>query len=447
MNQLDFVSSPIGTISLPAASGLPNSAEAAWVPPEPRTLSEAGLDDTLVESLVLKILCTTGPTIGRRMADQVRLPFGLISETIRGLKTQLLVKYKSQTAMGDFECELTEEGHRKARREMERCTYCGAAPVRLDEYIAAVERQSIRRARPKLTDVAAALSGLSLSPTLIAQIGQAVYSGRSLFLYGAPGNGKSSIAERAIKAISQHIWIPRTLTVTGEIIRLFDPANHTEVPLENTAGKLIDTTQYDRRWVRIERPSIIVGGELQLEQLEINHSSASGIIESPIQLKSNGGALVIDDLGRQRCGTEELLNRWIVPLENGRDFLRLPSGRQIEVPFDQLLIFSTNLQPARLFDEAFLRRIAYKIEVSDPSPREFRDLCKLWCSKLEIEFHEAAVDQLLSRHFSEIGRPMRFCHPRDLMYQVRAFCEFHDLPMVLTSKALDLAVRNYFAGL
>jgi predicted ATPase with chaperone activity len=447
MNQLDFTSLPIDTLSLPTASGPPSAVETAWVPAEPRTLSETGLDEAIVEGLVLKLLSTSGPTIGRRISEQIRLPFGLVAETIRGLKSQMLVSYKSQATMGDFEYELTEDGHRKARREIERCTYCGAAPVRLDDYVASVERQSVRLARPKLPAVAAALSGLSLSPTLIAQIGQAVYAGRSLFLYGAPGNGKSSIAERTIKAISQHIWIPRTLTVTGEIIRLFDPANHVEAPLESGAGTLIDKQQYDRRWVRIERPSIVVGGELRLEQLEITHSPATGIIESPIQLKSNCGALVIDDLGRQRCGIEELLNRWIVPLENGRDYLRLPSGRQIEVPFDQLLIFSTNLQPARLLDEAFLRRIAYKIEVSDPSPREFRDLCRLWCGKLGIEYHEPAVDQLLSRHFSEIGRPMRYCHPRDLMQQVRAFCEFHDQPLVLTSKALDLAVRNYFAGL
>jgi predicted ATPase with chaperone activity len=450
MNQLDFASLPIDTISLAPATGpapsSPPPAEDGWTPPEPQSLTATGLETTDAEALVLKMLTTSGPSVGRRIAEQIRLPFGLVSELLRGLKSQLLVSYKSQAAMGDFEYELTDDGQRKARWEIERCTYCGAAPVPLDEYIASVERQSVRKARPKLPSVAAALADLTLPPAIIGQVGQAVFSGRALFLYGAPGNGKSSIAERAIRAISHHVWIPRTITVTGEIIRLFDPASHEEAPLDG-AGKLLDTLHYDRRWVRIRRPSIVVGGELKLEQLEIANNAATGILESPVQLKSNCGALVVDDFGRQRCSTAELLNRWIVPLEKGHDYLNLPSGRQIQVPFDQLLIFSTNLEPRSLVDEAFLRRIPYKIEVSDPTAREFRDLTRQWCGKLGIEYHDEVVEQALARQFTEAARPLRYCYPRDLMLQVRAFCEFHDLPPVLTTKALEVAVRNYFAGL
>jgi predicted ATPase with chaperone activity len=349
--------------------------------------------------------------------------------------------------MGDYEYELSEEGRQKARWAADRCSYCGAAPVPLADYIASVERQTIRKARPKLADLCGALSELTLSPTTISQIGQAVYFGRGLFLYGQPGNGKTSIAERIIRSISQNIWIPRTITVTGEIIRLFDPANHEEAPLTGPAGQLLDTLHYDRRWVRIRRPSIVVGGELKLEQLEITNNSTTGIIESPVQLKSNCGALVVDDFGRQRCSAAELLNRWIVPLEKGHDYLNLPSGRQIQVPFDQLLVFSTNLEPHKLVDEAFLRRIPYKIEVTDPTAREFRDLVKVWCGRLGIEHHEDAVDHLLTRHSTEVGRPMRYCYPRDLLLQVRAFCEFHETPLVLSTKAIDVAVKNYFAGL
>jgi predicted ATPase with chaperone activity len=370
-----------------------------------------------------------------------------VGDVLRGLKGQFLVNYKGQAPMGDFEYELTEDGQRKGRREVERCTYCGSAPVPLDEYVASVARQSVRKARPKLGQVAAALADLTLPPAIISQVGQAVYAGRSLFLYGKPGNGKSSIAERTIRAMNHYIWIPRTITVTSEVIRLFDPRNHQEAPLDIGASQLLDPLQYDRRWVRIRRPCIMVGGELKLEQLEIASNSATGIIEAPVQLKSNCGALVVDDFGRQRCSTAELLNRWIVPLEQGHDYLHLPSGRQIQVPFDQLLVFSTNLEPKKLVDEAFLRRIPYKIEVSDPSPREFRELCKQWCGKLGLEYKDDAVDQLLAKHYTEAGRPLRYCQPRDLMLQVRAFCEFHDLPLVLSAKALDVAVRNYFAGL
>ncbi len=448
MNQTDFASLSFDAVALPTGGDPATSvSETEWMPHEPQTLAETGLDLPDLEGLILKLLLTSGATVGRRIAEQIRLPFGLVSDVLRGLKGQFLVNYKGQAAMGDFEYELTDDGQRKAQREVARCTYCGAAPVPLDEYIASVARQSVRKARPKLAQVAAALAELTLPPAIFSEIGQAVYAGRGLFLYGKPGNGKTSIAERTIRAMNNYIWIPRTITVTSEVIRLYDPRYHQEAPLEGGTGQLLDTQQYDRRWVRIRRPCIMVGGELKLEQLEIANNAATGIIEAPVQLKSNCGSLVVDDFGRQRCSTAELLNRWIVPLELGHDYLHLPSGRQIQVPFDQLLVFSTNLEPKKLVDEAFLRRIPYKIEVNDPSPREFRDLCKQWCGKLGLEYRDEAVEQLLVKHYGEAGRQMRYCQPRDLMLQVRAFCEFHDLPLVLSAKALDVAVRNYFAGL
>ena len=446
MSQVDTVAGQAESIftSKIAPTELPQDA---WLPREPRSLVETGLSDTDLESLVLKLLLTSGPAVGRRIAEQIRLPFGLIAEVLRGLKAQLLVNYKNQATMGDFEYDLSEDGQRKARWFVERCTYCGSAPVPFEDYVTSVEQQSIRRVRPKLGDFCAAFADLRMSPMMISQIGQAVYAGKGLFLYGQPGNGKTSIAERVIRAMGQHIWIPRTITVTGEIIRLFDPSSHEEVPIASSSGQLLDTLHYDRRWVRIRRPAIVVGGELKLEQLEVTNNASTGIIECPLQLKSNCGALVIDDFGRQRCSTDELLNRWIVPLEKGHDYLNLPSGRQIQVPFDQLLIFSTNLEPHKLVDEAFLRRIPYKVEVTDPSPAEFRDLVRHWCTKLGIEHHDEAVDHLLGQHYTKTNRPLRYCHPRDLLLQVQAFCEFQDLPLVLTNKALDVAARNYFASL
>jgi predicted ATPase with chaperone activity len=416
-------------------------------PAEPVALEQTGLTPADIEALVLKLLHTSGPTVGRRIAEQVRLPFGLVADQLRALKAQMLLNFSNQAAMGDFEYELTDDGQKRAQWHASRCTYCGAAPVQLESYIASVRAQSIRKVRPKLPDLCAAFSDLLLSPATLSQIGQAVYSGRGLFLYGQPGNGKTSVAERVIQAISPHIWIPRTITVTGEIIRVFDPANHEEAPLTSPQGQLLDMLRFDRRWVRIKRPSIVVGGELRLEQLEITNNPITGILESPVQFKSNGGALVVDDFGRQRCSTDELLNRWIVPLEKGHDYLSLPSGRQIQVPFDQILIFSTNLEPHKLVDEAFLRRIPYKIEMTDPSPREFRDLVRQWCDKLGVQCQDDAIEYLLSRHFGETGRPLRYCHPRDLLLQVKAYCEFHDQPLVLTPKSLDVAVKNYFAGL
>ena len=418
----------------------------SFVPGEPQTLEESGLSATDVESLILKHLLISGQANGRKIADQIKLPFGITQELLRGLKQQLLVTYKSQAAMGDFEHELTEEGEAKARWYVERCTYCGAAPVPLKDYVAGVEKQSIRKSRPKLPDLCAAYDDLTLSPAIISTIGQAIYTGKGLFVYGPPGNGKTSIAERVIRAIDPYIWVPRTIVVTGEIIRLFDPASHEEAA-PSGSGQLLDMMRFDRRWVRIKRPNLIVGGELKLEHLEFSEHNATGIIEAPLQMKANGGTLVVDDFGRQRVSPEELLNRWIVPLEKNYDFLTMPSGRQIQVPFDSILIFSTNMEPRKLVDEAFLRRMPYKIEIADPSPREFRDLIKQWCSKLEIEYQEEAVEHLITKHYGEAGRPMRFCHPRDLLLQVKTFFEFHDLPKVLSAKACDVAVKNYFAGL
>jgi predicted ATPase with chaperone activity len=445
-----LVENPVADDSdnLPLSHSIPYIPPVAepFFPKEPATMEEAGLSPTDVEALILKQLLTGGNATGRKIAEQIKLPFGIMQDLLRGLKQQLLVNYKAQASMGDFDHELTEEGEKRARWYVDRCTYCGSAPVPLREYIRSIERQSVKRARPTTKDLANAFSELSLPQTTISQIGQAIYSGRGLFLYGQPGNGKTSIAERVIRAVSQAIWVPRTITITGEIIRVFDPANHEEAPT-GSSGQLLDLARYDRRWVRIKRPSIIVGGELRMEQLEVTNNSSTGIIESPVQMKANGGALVVDDFGRQRMSTAELLNRWIVPLEKGVDFLSLPSGRQIQVPFDPILIFSTNIEPHKLVDEAFLRRIPYKIEVLDPSADEFRNLVKSWCDKLGIQFQDEALEHLMARHYGDAGRPFRYCHPRDLLLQVKTFCEFHELPLELTTKAIDIAVKNYFAGL
>jgi predicted ATPase with chaperone activity len=417
-----------------------------FLPAEPTTLEQTGLALTEIEALILKQLLTAGASVGRRVADQIKLPFGILQEALRSLKSQMLLNYKGQATVGDFEYELSDEGEKRARFYLDRCTYCGSAPVPLKDYINSIEQQSVRKSKPKLPDLCAAFADLSMPPAMISQIGQAIHSGRGVFLFGPPGNGKTSIAERVIRSVGNYVWIPRTVTITGEIIRLFDPANHEEAP-PVASGALLDLMHYDRRWVRIKRPSIVVGGELRMEQLEVAFNPATGILEAPVQLKANCGALVVDDFGRQRMSTAELLNRWIVPLEKGYDYLSLPSGRQVQVPFDQLLVFATNLSPQKLVDEAFLRRIPYKIEVGDPSPRDFRDLLKSCCQKAGIEFREEAFDHLLTKHYIEAGRPLRYCHPRDLVLQMRTFCEFHDLPLVLSTKGLDVAVKNYFAGL
>ncbi len=246
------------------------------------------------------------------------------------------------------------------------------------------------------------------------------------------------------RAFGQYIWIPRAIAVDGEVIRLYDPCKHVEVPL-TPADNGLDPANIDRRWLRIHRPTIVVGGELTLEQLEITVSKTTGISEAPLQLKSSCGILVIDDFGRQRVSPADLLNRWIVPLDRQHDYLTLPSGKIIQVPFDQLLIFSTNLQPKDLFDEAFLRRLPYKIEVPNPSESEFRKLFQYYGQRLGVEYHAEGVEHLIDVHYRRTGRAFRACHARDLLVQVRNYCRFNKLPISMTTQAFDEAVRNYFA--
>jgi hypothetical protein len=246
------------------------------------------------------------------------------------------------------------------------------------------------------------------------------------------------------KAFGDTIWLPRALGVDGEIIRVFDPNHHVEVPFESTEG-LLNAAKYDSRWIRIKRPTIIVGGELTMEHLELRLNTATNINEGPVQLKSNCGTLVIDDFGRQKMRTDELLNRWIVPLEKRYDFLSLPSGKSIQVPFDQLVIFSTNLEPKDLVDDAFLRRIPYKIEVENPSEEEFIELFKIMSPIMGFEYHDEVIRYLIETHYKPIERPFRCCQPRDLLLQIKNLCLYKGTEQKLTNEGIDFAVDNYFA--
>jgi len=417
---------------------------AAFVPVEPASLAEAQLTESEVEVLALKYLLARGDLSGRQIADQVRLPFVLLDELLRRMKNDQLIVHRASAPMNDYVYQLTDLGRERARRMVEHCSYYGSAPVSLRDYIRSVQAQSVTKQHPSAQDLERAFEDLLLSRRMLDRLGPAVNSGRGLFLYGAPGNGKTSIAQRVTAAFGQHIWIPRAIGVDGEIIRLYDPVMHEEIPLEPGSG-LWDQRKIDKRWVRVRRPTIVAGGELTMSALEVTINTSTGISEAPLQLKSNCGTLVIDDFGRQRLRIEELLNRWIVPLEMRIDFLNLPNGKKITVPFDQLIIFSTNLEPRALVDEAFLRRVPYKIEVTDPTEEEFRDLFRRMGQKLGIEPRDEVIDYVLRKHFREAGRSLRFCQPRDLLLQVRNYCVYQNRPLEMTPEYFDLAVDTYFA--
>ncbi len=417
-----------------------------FTPWEPETIEAAGLTDSEVEALILKCMLTCGNITGRQLTEQLRLSFNILQRLLAQLKLNRLVGYKADAGLNDYQYELTDLGNDRARRYSQNCTYFGAAPVSFDEYCAAIAAQTMTAKKPSRADLERAFGELVLSDEMFSQLGQALHAGKGLFLYGAPGNGKTSIAQRVTAAYGETIWIPRCVSVFGEIIRLFDPSNHEEVPLPPSAG-LVNDRPIDTRWVRIRRPTIVVGGELTMDSLEIKTNSQTGVGEAPLQMKSNGGTFVIDDFGRQRMSTDELLNRWIVPLECGYDFLDLASGRKIQVPFDQLIVFSTNLEPADLVDEAFLRRIPYKLDVLDPTDSQYRTLLCLMANNLGIQCSTEMADYLIQTHYTKASRPLRFCHPRDLLRQVSNFCSFHEIDPVVTKENIDAAVKNYFAAL
>ena len=430
--------------SLSCATDVADDSE--FFPQEPASLRKAGLTESEVEQLILKSLLGRGESSGRDIADQVKLPFVLIDDLLRRMKYDQLLSYRDSAPMNDYIYEMTEVGRERGRRFSEACSYYGAAPVAMEDYIRSVKAQSLETQHPTVEELRQAFSDLLINERMLERLGPAINSGRGLFLFGAPGNGKTSIAERVTAAFGETIWIPRAIGVDGEVMRLFDPVNHEEMPLENSGG-LLDQNRVDRRWIRIKRPTIVVGGELTMDALEVTMNRSTGISESPIQLKSNCGTLVIDDFGRQRMSTDELLNRWIVPLEKRYDYLSLANGKKLQVPFDQLIIFSTNLEPSDLVDEAFLRRIPYKIEVVDPHQDDFRSLFKIMCPKLGFEYNEGAVNHLIAEHYTKVNRPFRNCQPRDLLLQVRNHCYYQNLELTLEAEYFDLAAENYFAVL
>ena len=419
-------------------------AAAEFLPREPNSFQQAGLSASQVESLALKFLLAIGTTTGRDVAEQVMLPFKLIDDLLAQMKNDQLVFYYASASMNDYSYQLTEMGRERARRQSEQCTYFGAAPVSLRHYIKSVEAQSLTKQHPTADDLRHAFRDLLIHPKMLQRLGPAINSGRGLFLFGAAGNGKTSIAERVTAVFGSRIWIPRSISVDGEIIRVFDPSNHVEAPVERNEG-LLEERKIDKRWVRVERPTIVVGGELTMESLEITLNTTTGICEAPLQMKSNCGTLVIDDFGRQKMSIDQLLNRWIVPLEKRYDYLNLCNGKKIQVPFDQLIIFATNLEPRDLVDEAFLRRIPYKIEVTDPSEEDFRELFKIMGKILGIDHQESAIDYLIETHYRKVNRPFRCCQPRDLLTQIRNYCHYINRKPEMTPEFFDFAVENYFA--
>ena len=411
-------------------------------PSEPRTLEETGLSVSLVESLICKYLLQVGSSSGREVATQICLPFGILEGVLQALRTRQIISHTGAAMLNDYRYTLTEQGRTQAQAFQKACAYVGPAPVPLVDYVNSVDAQTIRAEAPKRNQLTKAFRDISVDTSLFESLGPAINSGAGLFLYGYPGNGKSTLARRITMCFGQEIWIPQTLVEDGQLIKLYDAAYHQAVDEDDES--LIKSAEFDPRWIKIRRPTVVVGGELTLDALEIRHDSNSNMSEAPLQMKSNCGCLLIDDFGRQRIEPTDLLNRWIVPLEARIDFLTLSTGKKIQVPFEQLIIFSTNLEPSDLVDDAFLRRIPYKIEISDPSEVEFHRLFEIYCGKFGCTYQRDVIEYLIKQHYDGAQRPMRRCHPRDLLSQIRNFCTYNEIPMDIKPEYFDRVVKSYF---
>jgi len=417
-------------------------ADESFRPNEPSSLADTGLPVSLVEALVVKRLSNVGVSSGRQLANDICLPFAIIEELLMTLRARSFIVHKGSAPLNDYNYALTELGRDRAIVYAQSCSYSGPAPVPLMEYVLSVEAQTIRAESPKRNQLRTAFRDISINESLFESLGPAINSGAGLFLYGEPGNGKSTIAQRITQCFGQEIWVPTAIFEDGQIIKIFDSAYHHRA--QDDGDDMMNTYSFDRRWVKIKRPTVVVGGELTMDSLEIRHDPVSNVSEASLQMKSNCGCLLIDDFGRQRIEPQELLNRWIVPLESRVDFLQLSTGKKIQVPFEQLIIFSTNLEPSQLVDEAFMRRIPYKIEIADPSAKEFHLLFQIYCAKFKCEYDESAVEHLLKAHYIAKKRRLRRCHPRDLLSQIRNFCVYNDLPMEIKPEYFDRVAKSYF---
>ena len=417
------------------------SGERFW-PTEPQTLAETGLTEPFLESLIARLLLSYGTSTGRNLATHLCLPLAIVEPLLARLRSQQVVAHRGAGPLNDYVYALTEEGRRRAVAYQQECSYVGPAPVPLMDYVISVEAQAIADEPIRRSELLDAMHDICVDPRLLGLLGPAVNSAAGLFLYGAPGNGKSTLAQRITSCFGQEIWLPHAFIEGHEVVKVFDPAYHTE-SASSSGGS---DRAFDRRWLRVRRPTVVVGGELTMEALEIRFDPTTGVSEAPLQLKSNCGCLLIDDFGRQRISPEDLLNRWIIPLENRHDFLTLGSGKKIQVPFEQLIIFSTNLDPADLVDEAFLRRIPYRVEVLDPTEQEFHQLFELAADRLGCDYDSRVVEYVLERYYRPHQRPLRRCHARDLLQQVRHYCTYNSLPFAMLPEYFDEVSQSFFTA-
>lgn len=430
--------------SLPRAAG--SSEGPVFCPLPPQTLADLGLPFSFICDLVLKILYFNGNLMGRELGSLVCLPWPVTAEALAFLTSESFCGTSGARgptgAHEDFaeglEYMISASGRERAREVMQLSQYAGPAPVPIDDYLASARSLASDTGQIRASSMTQALGELVLDPSVVDIVGAALTARQALFLFGPPGNGKSSIADSCAAVLGNPIFIPHALYVHGEVVRVFDPVHHRPVD-----GPPI---LHDRRWSLVYRPVVRTGGELRAQQLDPAFDRVLGFYEAPLQVKANGGIFHVDDFGRQMISPREILNRLIVPLETGVDHLNIArAGTTVSVPYATILLLSTNLDPSELVDEAFLRRVRYKALVGDPNPAQFRTIFRQVCASSGIAYQEAAVDYLLETHYQPLGRPLRGCQPRDLVGQIASTARYLGLKPELSHELIDRVAHSYFA--
>ncbi len=409
----------------------------AGVENRPRSTEELGIRRSIMEDLALKTLYLGGTMSARELARQMRLSVNVADELMGRIRTAQLCQVTGMT--GNLQTvALTDQGRKRGLEALSQSQYAGAAPVSLESYVAVVRKQSVRKMVVRKADVERAFGDLIIDQKVLGQIGTGLNSGATIFVHGPAGVGKTAIAETMSRVLAEDdVWIPYAVEVDGQMIAVYDPMIHKAKPA-------METETHDERWVRCERPSVLVGGELTIDMLDLQFNASTKYYTGPVQMKANNGVLILDDFGRQRVRPEDLLNRWVVPLDRGIDFLTMAGGRKIEMPFEMLVVFSTNLDPADLVDAAFLRRMQTKIRVDTATDDQFRQIFRRVAARRGLDVDEGALNDLIESIRTGLRQELRACQPRDLVNQVCWAAQYEDRSPVLDRASLLGAVEAYF---
>lgn len=414
----------------------------------PVTVAQTGLAPTVLEELLVKTLYVAGPLSQLQLAERTRLSIPIIEELLDGLRHQQLIEIRSGGGNElAYVFGLTDLGQHQAQDFLQKNQYVGPAPVAWPDYVARVHKQALRNMQVSRSRIQDVFRDFVIRPSILDQIGPAMNSGRAIFLYGHAGSGKTYLAERMMQLLHGNVDIPYAVAIDSHIIQLFDPLVHKPLLVDHELErpKLERRRFEDQRWVRCARPVVVSGGELALPMLDLEFDPVSKYYEAPLQLKANGGLLVIDDLGRQRVSPFDLMNRWIVPLDRRVDYLTLHTGKRFEVPFDVIVVFSTNMKPKDLADDAFLRRIGYKVNVMEMTESEYTQVFEQVCAEFCIPFSEDSVRELINEFHLPKKVPLLACYPRDLVRQVRDIAAYEEVEPTLSRGLMGKAWFNYFS--